>query len=107
MKEYTLVTKQKTEGDIGFIAVFLYEGAKPRNVSSDYLNALVKWLVTIDWLTKQVQLKEYRRQNGVERVEKEIKYQEIAFVGWELLDQSIAIPSALKHRIAEELEVYY
>lgn len=107
MKEYTLITKQKNEGDIGFLAVFLYEGAKPQNAASDYLDALVKWLVTIDWLTKQVQLKEYRSRNGVERIYDELDYKETAFVDWELLDQNIAIPSGLKQRIAKELEVYY
>ena len=102
MKEYTIETSCKTDGDIAHLVVLLYEGKKPKS-PEDYIVHIAKWFATIDYLTKQVKLSEYR---GEDTPCEEISYEESSFVDWELLDQSIAIPLALKRRIANEIEVY-
>lgn len=100
MKEYTIKTERKAEGDIEYLAVYL--SGSDEGISFE---TMVRWLATIDWLTKQVKLSEYRCQDGVEHPTDELQYKESAFVGWELLDQSIAIPLMLKQRISGELGI--
>lgn len=107
MKEYTLTTKRSTKGDCVVLGVMLYEGPKKEiDMTSDFIESMVKWLVTIDLITKQIELCEYRKFNGVVRLTERKEYVENTFVDWELLDQSIAFPLSLKHRILEELTMH-
>lgn len=100
MKEYTIKSEQQITGeDTAHLSIQLFEKDNP-------VIFIAKWYAIINYATKKVELEEYRIENGVTRRKDKLDYTELSFVGWELLDQSIAIPSALKRLIANELSVY-
>jgi hypothetical protein len=106
MKEFTLVTDREAIENIVRINVRLFEGSKKPTSEEGLYNAIALWFVIIDKLTSQVEMSEFKRQDGEERLVDKVNYTENAFIDWEILDQNIAIPSALKQRILAELQMH-